>query len=175
MGWESQSVLLVPQAKLWEFLTNLYDKPLLKALQAPLFAPSPINAGNRDGECGITLLTVGADGGAVNLVLRMTDAGIFSYRLVVSSCFEAFEHEEVVDGDLLEASHEEQPLIIDWPGAVKLLDDYVNGSWMKLYPVFIHPSLHGRMTMLLKRRYDGLDAETFGAWMDLIGAGAHRD
>lgn len=33
MGWESQSVLLVPKAELCNYLTNAYDKPLLNKLR----------------------------------------------------------------------------------------------------------------------------------------------
>lgn len=32
MGWESQAVMLVPREKLGDYLTNLYDSPLLHAL-----------------------------------------------------------------------------------------------------------------------------------------------
>ena len=32
MGWESQAVMLVPQAKLPQVLNSAYDKPIIKAL-----------------------------------------------------------------------------------------------------------------------------------------------
>ena len=38
----------------------------------------------------ITLLKVGVEGGDVSLVLAMTDAGIFSYRLATTSSFNGF-------------------------------------------------------------------------------------
>lgn len=115
----------------------------------------------------IRLLKVGVEGGDVSLVLEMTDAGIFSYRLATTSSFNGFLNEEDrvgKDGYTLLSS---QPIVIDWAGALKLLDDF-NPGWVKMYPLVVHPIIAIRIERLLKEWYELLGEHGLENWISCI-------
>lgn len=118
----------------------------------------------------ITLLKVGVEGGDVSLVLAMTDAGIFSYRLATTSSFNGFLSEEDRIGEDGYTLHSSQPIVIDWAGALELLDEF-SPDWMKMYPLLVHPSISIRIERLLKERYQQLGVHGFENWICCIKRG----
>lgn len=111
----------------------------------------------------ISLLKVGVDGGDLSLVLEMIDAGIFSFRLATDTCFNDFLNKEDQVGEDGYVLHSPAPIVIDWAGAVKLLDEF-NPHWMSMYPLFVHPSIAIRIERLLKERYKDLGEHGFDDW-----------
>ena len=101
----------------------------------------------------ILLLEVGAEGGSLRLVLRANFDGIYTYHVVSDSCEDLLLNKEDLDID--DETHfptkESKPLIIDWFGAVKLLDEH-RWPWYTLFPVYVHPSIKYAILNLLKRR-----------------------
>lgn len=105
----------------------------------------------------ILLLEIGGEGGSLRLVLEMTDFGVFSYRLLGDSCESSlFPDVDIIQkkldlADDFVSEAEPKRLVIDWPGALKLLDDH-RWPWPALYPVYVHPSIRRLVVGALKSR-----------------------
>lgn len=121
------------------------------------------------GEDHILLLKIGGEGGSLRLILEMTEIGVFSYRLLAESCESSlFPDEDIVQPKLDFADEHAQkpvpePLVIDWPGALKLLDDHP-WPWPTLYPLFVHSSIHHLVCGALKSRYQRYPEIYLPAW-----------
>jgi hypothetical protein len=121
------------------------------------------------GEDHILLLEVGGEGGSLRLVLEMTDIGVFSFRLLDDSCESSFfSKEDLIQpkldfADKFAPAPGPEPLIIDWPGALKLLDEH-RWPWPSLYPMFVHPSIRSLVVVALKNRYQRYPEIHLSSW-----------
>lgn len=111
----------------------------------------------------ILLLEVGAEGGSLQLVLRANFDGIYTYHLVSSSSEHLLFHKEDLNNEKRLPNDESKPLVIDWFGAVKLLDDH-RWPWYKLHPIYVHPSIKYAILNLLKSRYGNGDCINLSDW-----------
>lgn len=113
----------------------------------------------------ITLLSLAAEGGGLDLVLQMTPAGIYSYRLdSYSSEAAMFDDEDFSDlGSFQGSTYKEAPLVIDWQGALKLLDDR-GWPWPMFTPLYVHPSVAPQLFTALKDRYSRYPDIDFKNW-----------
>lgn len=114
----------------------------------------------------IVLLEIGAEGGGLKLVLEMTDIGIFSYRLIENSSEHVmFNKEDLSDTkpSFWESNHYNRPLVIDWNGALDLMDKH-RWPWPMFYPLFVHPCIRAHLLSALKERYSRYPDISFTDW-----------
>lgn len=120
----------------------------------------------------ICLLRLGGEGGGLELVLEMTQSGIFSFAIQTSSDkWLLLEDEE--DSDFSSYNKKQPavdfrqatipPLVIDWQGGLRLLDE-TGWAWPLLSPIFIHPCISGLVFGALKDRYQLYPELPFEAW-----------
>jgi hypothetical protein len=106
----------------------------------------------------------------------VTDIGVFSYRLLDDSCESSlFPDDELIQpkldlADQFVPTPGPEPLIIDWPGALKLLDNH-RWPWPRLYPLFVHPSIRRLVCNALKSRYQRYPEIHFSSWVRDFGSG----
>jgi hypothetical protein len=122
----------------------------------------------------ILLLRLGGEGGGLGLVLEMTHRGIFSFAIHRNSddwmLREDEEHKEEKSHEAITSDYVGQyqaPLVIDWDGALNLLDD-TGWAWPMLSPVFIHPSISHLILGALKDRYQRYPDMSFHSWEHCI-------
>ena len=121
---------------------------------------------DRDANNYILLLEIGAEGGSLRLVLEMTNLGIFSYRVIEhSSEHVMFKKEDLPDSkpSFSGSNDYNRPLVIDWNGALDLLDKH-RWPWPMFFPLFIHPCIRGRLLTALKERYSQYPYISFSDW-----------
>lgn len=117
----------------------------------------------------ITLLSLAGEGGELDLVLRMAEGGIYSYRLLSGSCESVmFEDEDFSDSEYVRHSDgTDGPLVIDWPGALRLLNDR-GWPWPMLTPIYVHPSISANLISALKNSYVRYPEINFQQWDECI-------
>lgn len=117
----------------------------------------------------ILLLKIGAEGGSLRLVLEMADLGVFSYRVIENSCEHLmFDDEDCsypiqAKDEAYQCGESAMPLVIDWRGALKLLDDH-KWPWPMFYPIFVHPCIREQLLTALKDRYSQYPHVSFPDW-----------
>lgn len=185
MGWESQAVHLVPRLVLDDFLTHPNDQQLLKAIDG-LEVAKYNNADFKKTQHGlrmeqrrrIQLLELGGEGGELRLFLEQNELGIFSYVLEMNS-----SESSLFDGEdfkKFDQKHSEpyqryaKPLVIDWAGALRLLDD-TGWAWPMLFPLFVHPSIFDFVITALKDRFSHYPNISFDQWESKNGWGGWKD
>lgn len=104
---------------------------------------------------GFLLMECGCEGGAYRLVAEITAAGFLSFRVRGGWSLGDLDDDQPSKG----AAPLEEPVVIDWAGAMRLLD---RCHWIDLYPLFIHPMIADRLLDELSRRSgkDGYDTLT---------------
>ena len=117
----------------------------------------------------ILLLEVGGEGGSLRLELEMTDAGIFSYRLLDDSSEgvlyqkEEFKQPVLNFSDTVTSLTTSKPLVIDWDRALQLLDNH-RWPWITLYPLFVHPAIRLYVITAIKQRFQHYPEIDLCAW-----------
>lgn len=116
----------------------------------------------------IVLLEAGAEGGSLRLVLERMESGIFSYRVIENTCENLiFSDEDLAygksNGFAVQHHGSQDSLVIDWCGALKLLDEH-RWPWPMLYPSFIHPCVRFPLLTALKDRYSKYPDLRFAEW-----------
>ena len=114
------------------------------------------------------MLEVGAEGGSLRLVLRANFDGIYTYHVVSDSCEDIFFNKEDLGEQSYIPNNVSKPLVIDWFGAVKLLDEH-RWPWYKLYPLYVHPSIEYAILNLLKSRSGNDNFINLSDWDRVIG------
>lgn len=113
----------------------------------------------------IILLHIGCEGGSLELSIEMNYLGIFSYRLQVNSSADVLFPDE----DFGKAENEkwgpedEPPLVIDWAGALALLDGS-EWPWPMFFPMFIHPCISDQIVGALMDREKTYPGISFDSW-----------
>lgn len=117
----------------------------------------------------ILLLHIGCEGGSLELSIEMNDAGIFSYRLHVNSSADAlFSDEDFGKKEREEwAPEDELPLVIDWCGALALLDSS-GWPWPMFFPMFIHPCISDKIIHALMNREKKYPGISFDRWGECV-------
>ncbi len=116
----------------------------------------------------ILLLHLVGEGGGLHLVLRMTEGGIYSYALISNSDDFLLDDEDSSPSEyVMPVRYDASPLIIDWSGALKLLNDR-SWPWPLLTPIYIHPSISNKLLSTLKDSYSKYPKIDFYKWEKCI-------
>lgn len=106
------------------------------------------------------IMTIGAEGGSINLVGARMD-GNWQFRIETSD-----QRWMLADDDYTPPVH---PWVSTWPEAVTQLDRY---PWAELHPALVHPEFRAMVAQSLKQKQKAGVRVKRKAWDSVLGSGS---